>query len=172
MASLCNFFDKWPTDVRRQSTSPCCSQEIAYKEKRLGDARDSWYMRSGYEALLEEGIGDYYPPGEAVANGSAKDRSKVLHQVVMQHDCAGDLCRQHWLLSSFMAATLAAESLLIVSRPTRFVAVVAIVMDGCVRGSCLCPSVRVLPCRWLDGLEGFGCRNHHLLTFPTVMAPS
>lgn len=40
-------------------------QEIAYKEKRSGDARDSWYMREGFQGLLEEGVGKYYAPGEA-----------------------------------------------------------------------------------------------------------
>lgn len=53
-------------------------QEIAYKEKRAGDARDSWYIREGFEGLLEEGLGKHYPPGEALqADAEAKDRAKV-----------------------------------------------------------------------------------------------
>ena len=53
-------------------------QEIAYKEKRAGDARDSWYIREGFENLLEEGLGKHYPPGEALqADADAKDRAKA-----------------------------------------------------------------------------------------------
>ena len=53
-------------------------QEIAYKEKRAGDARDSWYIREGFEGLLEEGLGKHYPPGEALqADADAKDRAKA-----------------------------------------------------------------------------------------------
>ncbi|CAM9388149.1 unnamed protein product, partial [Laminaria digitata] len=56
----------------------CCVFEIAYKEKRAGDARDSWYIREGFESLLEEGLGKHYPPGEALqADVDAKDRTKA-----------------------------------------------------------------------------------------------
>lgn len=34
------------------------AQEVAYKEKRPGDVRDSWYIREGFESLLEEGLTD------------------------------------------------------------------------------------------------------------------
>lgn len=34
------------------------AQEVAYKEKRAGDVRDSWYIREGFERLLEEGLTD------------------------------------------------------------------------------------------------------------------
>lgn len=59
--------------------SVLCQQEVAYKEKRAGDARDSWYMREGFEGLLEEGLGKNYPPGEAMqADAEAKDITKVV----------------------------------------------------------------------------------------------
>lgn len=73
-----------PTVATRQRLIACvpgmvvfCStrlQEIAFKEKRTGDARDSWYIREGFEGLLEEGLGVHYPPGEALL---ADDRAKV-----------------------------------------------------------------------------------------------
>lgn len=65
---------------RACALAPCMMvpQEIAFKEKREGDARDSWYIRAGFEGLLEEGLGKHYPPGEALqADADAKDRAKA-----------------------------------------------------------------------------------------------
>ncbi|CAM9610593.1 unnamed protein product [Ascophyllum nodosum] len=51
-------------------------QEIAYKEKRAGDARDSWYIRQGFEGLLEEGLGKHDSSGEASqGDADAEDHS-------------------------------------------------------------------------------------------------
>lgn len=68
-------------------------QELAYKEKRSGDARDSWYMREGFESLLEEGMDKEEQNGEATAGEAAaqpKDGSKGHGK-----DDAKDQARDH-----------------------------------------------------------------------------
>ncbi|CAM9610522.1 unnamed protein product, partial [Ascophyllum nodosum] len=51
-------------------------EEIAYKEKRAGDARDSWYIRKGFEELLEEGLGKHDSSGEtSQGDADAEDRA-------------------------------------------------------------------------------------------------
>lgn len=53
-------------------------QEVAYKEKRAGDVRDSWYIRPGFESLLDETLDHQHHSGEASpADAEAKDRAKV-----------------------------------------------------------------------------------------------
>eukprot|EP00903_Cladosiphon_okamuranus_P016661 g15364.t1 len=51
-------------------------QEIAYKEKRPGDVRDSWYIRPGFESLLDETLDHQHHSGEASpADADPKDRA-------------------------------------------------------------------------------------------------
>lgn len=54
------------------------TQEVAYKEKRAGDVRDSWYIRPGFESLLDEALDLHHRSGEASpADADKKDRAKV-----------------------------------------------------------------------------------------------
>lgn len=54
------------------------TQEIAYKEKRPGDVRDSWYIRPGFESLLDETLDHQHHSGEGPpADADTKDRAKV-----------------------------------------------------------------------------------------------
>lgn len=55
------------------------TQEVAYKEKRAGDVRDSWYIRPGFESLLDETLDHHHHhSGEASpADAETKDGVKV-----------------------------------------------------------------------------------------------
>lgn len=68
-------------------------QEVAYKEKRSGDARDSWYIREGFEALLEEGIDKFDPSGDTLPNdAAAQPKEHVRDQT---KDLAEELGNDH-----------------------------------------------------------------------------
>lgn len=84
-----------------------CIQEIAYKEKRAGDARDSWYIREGFEGLLEEGLGKHYPPGEALlADANAKDRAKASIYFCGYFYFINDLCCRGAFMCFFAAPSV------------------------------------------------------------------
>ena len=90
------------TNARR----PYCdatTQEIAYKEKRAGDVRDSWYIRPGFESLLDESLDHQHHSGEASpADADTKDRAKVTQSLTGSSIPIISLCENCCSVSPFV----------------------------------------------------------------------